>query len=400
MIGKIKKITLGFFGTVLCGQMAQAEVSYFHSDHLGSTTVGTNSAGNVQQAECYTPFGEILTPHLSSSPQRGEERGEGATLYLFTNQELDRSSDLYYYGARYYDPSLAQFIGVDAIRQYENPYAYSANNPVRFFDIDGNIYLGSFPREQMDLAIQAAYETLLRQGGARQIQVTKVDPKLVATIADGANVSGINHFGYNFGDDQLRDLERIMTLHPELVGDDVIVMRYGIRGSDEFVVITDAAKMERLGSIPELGPIFKFEAPKGIGEVTAKGIAGAFGKEFPWVHELRGQMLGELAEVGDGGDLASALRRAGIRAEYGKISKGFELAAKMASKVTPGVSGVFAGIRFMKGDIVGGALNIAGEAGPVGPFADGFSVLWEEAYDYEGSVMDGYGDDTPILSHE
>jgi hypothetical protein len=31
---KFKKIALGFFGTVLCGQMAQAEVQCFHSDPI------------------------------------------------------------------------------------------------------------------------------------------------------------------------------------------------------------------------------------------------------------------------------------------------------------------------------------------------------------------------------
>src|SRR3989338_5147492 len=95
-------VNIGLVG-VMVWQGASAEVIYFHSDHLGSTSVATNEGGNIQQVAIYSPYGEVLTPHLSSSPQRGEERGEGAISYLYTNQELDRESNLSYYGARYYD---------------------------------------------------------------------------------------------------------------------------------------------------------------------------------------------------------------------------------------------------------------------------------------------------------
>ncbi|MBI4208990.1 MAG: RHS repeat-associated core domain-containing protein [Deltaproteobacteria bacterium] len=131
MMEKFKKIALGFFGTVLCGQMAQAEVSYVHSDHLGSTSVATNSAGTVQQVAIYSPYGAIL---------RGEERGEGATAYLYTGQELDRGSNLSYYGARYYDPTLSRFLSIDLV-QGNLPYTYVNNNPIILIDPDGNIPL-------------------------------------------------------------------------------------------------------------------------------------------------------------------------------------------------------------------------------------------------------------------
>lgn len=49
-------------GVVLMGavswQVTSAEVLYFHVDHLGSTSVVTNSSGVVQQVDCYiTVFG-------------------------------------------------------------------------------------------------------------------------------------------------------------------------------------------------------------------------------------------------------------------------------------------------------------------------------------------------------
>ncbi|MBI4208989.1 MAG: RHS repeat-associated core domain-containing protein [Deltaproteobacteria bacterium] len=113
--------------------MAHAEMSYFHADHLGSTAVGTDSSGVVQQAEYYTPFGEIL---------RGEERGEGATPYLYTGQEKDSSTDFYYFQARYYDPLLARFVSADPLKDAKNPqdfhlYAYAWNNPLKVIDPSG-----------------------------------------------------------------------------------------------------------------------------------------------------------------------------------------------------------------------------------------------------------------------
>ncbi|MBI4208131.1 MAG: RHS repeat-associated core domain-containing protein [Deltaproteobacteria bacterium] len=116
--------------------LAQAEVWYAHSDHLGSASAVTDASGAVSQMETYTPFGEILTPHLSSSPQRGEERGEGATPYLYTGQELDRATELYYYGARYYDSVLVRFVSRDPVLS-EAPYAYVRNNPLIHIDPDG-----------------------------------------------------------------------------------------------------------------------------------------------------------------------------------------------------------------------------------------------------------------------
>ncbi|MBI4208290.1 MAG: RHS repeat-associated core domain-containing protein [Deltaproteobacteria bacterium] len=114
----------------LCFSMAHAEVIYFHSDRLGSTAVVSDSSGAVQQIECYTPFGEIVTPHPFG--------GEGATPYLYTNQELDRASELYYYGARFYDATLNRFLSVDTYFDGLNPYSYVHNNPILLTDPTGS----------------------------------------------------------------------------------------------------------------------------------------------------------------------------------------------------------------------------------------------------------------------
>ncbi|MBI4209204.1 MAG: RHS repeat-associated core domain-containing protein [Deltaproteobacteria bacterium] len=106
---------------------AQADILYFHPDHLGSLAVMTDSFGNVQQIEHYTPFGEIFSTLHSTL---------NTSHFQFTGQENDRESDLYDYGARYYDSILSQFISPDPV--IENPtYTYTHNNPIRWIDPDG-----------------------------------------------------------------------------------------------------------------------------------------------------------------------------------------------------------------------------------------------------------------------
>ena len=64
--------------------------------------------------------------------------------YKFTDKELDNSTDLYFYEARYYDAHLARFISADTIvpdpsdPQAFNRYAYTLNNPIRYNDPSGH----------------------------------------------------------------------------------------------------------------------------------------------------------------------------------------------------------------------------------------------------------------------
>ena len=60
--------------------------------------------------------------------------------YKFNGKELDDATQMYYYGARYYDPRISIFVSVDPLaEEYRdiNPYAYVANNPVNAIDPDG-----------------------------------------------------------------------------------------------------------------------------------------------------------------------------------------------------------------------------------------------------------------------
>ncbi|MFH0769583.1 MAG: RHS repeat-associated core domain-containing protein [Chloroflexota bacterium] len=79
----------------------------------------------------YYPYGE-----------RRNSQGTLGTDKLFTGQRLD-DTGLYYYGARYYDPTIGRFISPDTIvPQSANPqalnrYSYVLNNPLRYTDPTG-----------------------------------------------------------------------------------------------------------------------------------------------------------------------------------------------------------------------------------------------------------------------
>jgi len=65
------------------------------------------------------------------------------TSKQFTGQRLD-STDLYYYNARYYDPTIGRFISPDIVVQNSanpqtlNRYCYCLNNPLKYTDPTGH----------------------------------------------------------------------------------------------------------------------------------------------------------------------------------------------------------------------------------------------------------------------
>jgi RHS repeat-associated protein len=76
----------------------------------------------------YFPFGETFFE---------DRHDHQRTPYLFNGKELDKETGLYFYGARYYDPRISMFYGVDPLAEKyinQSPYAYAANNPIRFVD--------------------------------------------------------------------------------------------------------------------------------------------------------------------------------------------------------------------------------------------------------------------------
>jgi RHS repeat-associated protein len=99
----------------------------FLSDSLGSTLGLTDANGTVQTQYTYDPFGNTTATGISTSNPA-----------QYTGREND-GTGLYYYRARYYDPTIARFISEDPIGFYGgiNFYSYVGNSPTNFVDPSG-----------------------------------------------------------------------------------------------------------------------------------------------------------------------------------------------------------------------------------------------------------------------
>ena len=88
----------------------------------------TDSAGAIVATYVYDSFGNLTA-----------STGTVENLYRYTAREFDSETGLYYYRARYYDPSIGRFLNEDPIGFDGgiNFYAYVRNNPPNFFDPSG-----------------------------------------------------------------------------------------------------------------------------------------------------------------------------------------------------------------------------------------------------------------------
>nr|WP_256434497.1 RHS repeat-associated core domain-containing protein [Flavobacterium sp. 28A] len=111
--------------------MPENDIFYFHPDHLGSTSYISTRNGSISQHVEYIAFGEILFEEHSSS---------FSSPYLFNGKELDRETNLSYYGARYLDMKTSLWLNVDPLAEKfidQSPYSYCFNNPINLIDPTG-----------------------------------------------------------------------------------------------------------------------------------------------------------------------------------------------------------------------------------------------------------------------
>ncbi len=131
-----------FAGGTRIAKVTTSGYHILHSDHLGSSTVISDSSGAIAESTEYNPFGTTRT-----------HSGATLTNYKYTDQERDPETGLYNYGARYYDPMIGRFISPDSIVQAPfnpqslNRYSYCINNPLMYVDPSGNFwgfFIGAF----------------------------------------------------------------------------------------------------------------------------------------------------------------------------------------------------------------------------------------------------------------
>jgi RHS repeat-associated protein len=119
---------------------------YFHTNANGSVTAITDANGDLVERVSYDGYGmptftDCRTDPLN--PQTVSHSVIGNDL-LFHGRRYDKETNLYYYRARYYDPTTGRFLQYDPKGYYDSMNLYQAfnMNGVNFLDPMG-LYKGS-----------------------------------------------------------------------------------------------------------------------------------------------------------------------------------------------------------------------------------------------------------------
>jgi len=122
-----------YAGSQRIAMRTNGTLNYILGDHLGSTSLVTDSSGNVISQQYYKAWGE--TRYAS---------GTSPTKYQYTGQySYTADFGLHFYNARWYDSSLSRFAQADTVVpagvQGYDRYAYVNNSPIRYTDPTGHL---------------------------------------------------------------------------------------------------------------------------------------------------------------------------------------------------------------------------------------------------------------------
>ena len=126
------------------------QLYYFHLDVMGSLVAITDESGILLESRNYDPWGKPRNPqtlaYTLSNPFGGSS--SSYTLRGYTFHEHYEMFDLINMNGRLYDNQIGQFINADPILadnenlQNYNRYSYVMNNPLKYTDPSGYVYVG------------------------------------------------------------------------------------------------------------------------------------------------------------------------------------------------------------------------------------------------------------------
>ena len=127
------------------GRINSGGVTSFLTDDQGSTLELTNSSAATSATYAYGPYG-----NASAS-------GSDSTPFQYTGRENDGATNLYYYRARYYNPTIGRFISSDplVLGGGINPYAYVGGDPISYVDPQGLIKIPDIPGSYGETSVHA-----------------------------------------------------------------------------------------------------------------------------------------------------------------------------------------------------------------------------------------------------
>ncbi|GAB0155013.1 hypothetical protein CHRYSEOSP005_02730 [Chryseobacterium sp. Alg-005] len=222
----LEKTDLGNNVSVELREVYQSpDLYYLHGDHLGTATFVTNSQSQATQFFLNLPFGETMLEQMDGSYNNP---------FKFNAKELDEDTGLYYYGARYYNPRLSIWYGVDPLAIYNpvmenefygdgkhnggvynwgnlNPYIYTYQNPLRYIDPNGKQVDAVFNKSTGLLAIipdKSKVNSKLPYKFVSAQNYSKLTPADKAKFNYGILVKGVFTGGHSENGVVTRDPER------------------------------------------------------------------------------------------------------------------------------------------------------------------------------------------------
>ena len=156
-------------------------------DNNGNVTRYLDANGGIAATYTYDAFGKAIA---QSGPLADHFR------HRFSTKCLDSETGLYYYGYRFYVPSLMRWLNRDPIgeRGGENLYGFCDNNPVANCDKDGCAYfairgLGGFPAVKWSSFVSCPFMKMAVDIAADMLNVELVHEQLF--YGDGGQPSNV-----------------------------------------------------------------------------------------------------------------------------------------------------------------------------------------------------------------
>lgn len=299
---------------------------YCHPDHLGSSSVLTDRAGELVQVYGYSAFGRSWHQDNAQAFPVSDR---------FTGHDLDEDTGLYYCNARYYDPEIGRFIQPDSIvpdpadSQAYNRYSYVRNSPLVYTDPSGHFWqiVGIIALFAATGAALGAMEAANNGGDLGKGALTGAAMGAAAGV--GYSLGLPVAFGFGGGQIEVGVSSNWgggSSPHGGDTGSGVVVTRGGGNGSGgggggfgegvgydgTFTIAAELSSLELSGPVPQsLSPstgVFNFEAQdwlsvsNAIGEVIsyAPGGWGLLGSGIQAGVAITRKDYGALAGIGGG----------------------------------------------------------------------------------------------------
>jgi RHS repeat-associated protein len=199
-----------------------SRITYYHQDHLGSSSVVTDADGTVVEETAYYPSGMPRHQYLA---------GDRPEPYQFAQKERDPESGLWHFQARCLASQLSRFISVDpkyvnpeslsgqpgrdflAQPQLHNLYAFAACNPLKYTDTDGLEVVWSAALQQ-NRQFQRALQILQHSDEGRRILSALENEHVSAGVGKGENehVAGLASTTTETQGSERRGYRRVVTV--------------------------------------------------------------------------------------------------------------------------------------------------------------------------------------------